>query len=325
MASQLVAPPAARAAIASGGTAVVRAAELVEVSERLYRNIFRAGLWIASATAVYALALVAVQVGHIDRTVSAITCIALASGLLVAARHDNRAYELLRRRPLCALATASVLATAHIIVGPGSQVLLPPTLIVIGLLATTVSMRSVLAAALLVAIAQASPVLTHELSSHDQRSLLAAAAADLFAPLLFGTLVERLAQFILDLHRTISTADSDRPAPRRVTAWVHRLSNPSPPMAKRSVPHDRPTPAATCVGQLPETASRARTTPRQRQVIALASAGARHAQIAACLAISTGQVTRHLAHARKKAGVDTTEQLVAWAINRGLIPRPGSE
>jgi len=249
----------------------MRAGELVELSERVYREVFRVGLWVATATAVYALALVGVQVGQIDRLLAAGVCIAIAAGLVMAASLHGPVYELLRRRPVWALAVAAVLAAAHLMIGPGSQVLFPATLVVIGLLGAPMSMRWVFAAALLVAAAQASPVLTHDLADHDQRSLIAAGAADLFVPLLFSALIERLARFMLDLHRAITTAASERPAARGARRWARRPA---------------------------------------RRPLALEPG----------VAISTGQVTRHLAHARRRVGVDTTEQLVAWAIDNGLIP-----
>lgn len=314
---------AARAG-ASDGAPIVRPAELVELSERVYRDVFRAGLWVAIGTAGYSLGLVAVQVGEIDRTLAAGICVAIALGLLAAARQHRQLYERLRRRPAWGIAVAGTLAAAHVAVGSGSEILFAPTLIVLGCLGAAVSQRLIFAAALLVAIAQASVVPTYDLSSHDARSVLSAAAAILFAPLLFCALVDRLARFMLDLHRATTTAAGAGPAPiqdsqpsRGAFRRLYGLGRSNGPRALL--------PGGAVKQPPPDTFARAIVTARQRQVIALASAGQRHSEIAECLAISTGQVTRHLTLARARVGVDTTEQLVAWAIGAGLIPASESE
>ena len=312
---------------ASHEETVVRAAELVELSERVYRDVFRAGLWAAIVTAVYALALVAVQVGQIDRMLAAGICIVIALGLLAAARRHSRVYELLRRRPYWAVATAAAIAAAHVAIGPGSEILLPLTLIVLGVVGAAVSIRVVFPAALLVAAAQASPVLIYDLSPHDERSLLSAAAAILFAPMLFGVLLDRLARFMLDLHHAIATAATVRRAPDRGSRTSRRPLRRGYVLTRSDAPRSQ-WPTIRVTREPPEASPLAlvpTVTARQRQVILLASTGQRHAEIAACLAISTGQVTRHLARARARVGVDTTEQLVAWAIGAGLTAAPVPE
>ena len=130
----------------------------------------------------------------------------LACLLAAAARAPRYVYERLRRQPALAVAAGTGLAVLHLAIGAGSQRLFPPSLVIIGLLATAVSAPWVLGAGLLVAAGQAAPILTHDLSAVEERPLIAAAAADVVTPLLFAFLLERLARFMLDMHRVISTA-----------------------------------------------------------------------------------------------------------------------
>ena len=288
---------------------VLRSAELVELSERVYRSIFRAGLWVAVGTTGYAFVLVFVQIGPVDRALAGVICAALAGALVTSARHHGQVYDALRRCPALAVLAAIALVAGHQALGAARQVLFPPSLIVLGVLSAAVSMRWILLAALLVGAAQASPVFTQDLSALAARALIAAAAADVFAPLLFAALLERLAQFMLDLQRIIDAHPTPPAAPVRVRAWVR-------PPAKPVIEPDEPEmsrPASVCDSVV---------TARQRQVILLVGLGESYAAAAACLSISEGQVTKLVAQARERVGVTTTQQLVAWAIAIGLIPPP---
>lgn len=288
---------------------VLRSAELVELSERVYRSIFRAGLWVALGTTGYAFVLVFVQIGPVDRVLAGVICAALAGALLTSARHHEQIYDALRRCPALAVLAAIALVAGHLAIGAASQVLFPPSLIVIGVLSAAVSTRWILLAALLVGAAQASPVFTEDLSALAARALITAAAADVFAPLLFGALLERLAQFMLDLQRIIDADPTSPVAPVRVRAWVRRPGKPVVEPVELEMP--RPSSMHDSV-----------VTARQRQVILLIGSGESYVAAAACLSISEGQVTKLLAQARERVGVTTTQQLVAWAIVTGLIPPP---
>jgi DNA-binding CsgD family transcriptional regulator len=63
-----------------------------------------------------------------------------------------------------------------------------------------------------------------------------------------------------------------------------------------------------------------RLSPRQLQVIALLYDGLRYRDIARCLAISERQVGRHVAGAIKRAGVQSSAQLIALLSASGALP-----
>lgn len=288
----------------------MRPAELVELAERLYRGTFKAGLHVATVTALYALALVFVQVNDLHRSLAAGICLLLMVGLLLAARRPSRVYRALRRRPAVWVPVFGLaLGAAHLVIGPSNQVLFPPALTLLALLGTAVAMRWVLLAGLLVAAGQVFPVLLDSLAGDDQRALITAAAADVFIPLLFTALIGQLARFMLELHRTITrlAGNSAQAVPVRVRAWSPRP--PRPGSAAAANPSPRPV-------------SPAIITPHQLEVLALLAEGLQHGAIGECLDITPGQVTRLLSHARRRVGVATNRELIAWAISSGLLPAP---
>lgn len=309
MASDLTVAGPVRALTVARAQAVARPAELVELSERLYRAIFGAGLYVAVITALYGFGLVFVQVGDFPRAAAAATCALLAVALLAAARGHRHVYRALRRAAgVWAPLLGVLLACLHVIIGAGSQLLFPVTLLLVGLLGCAVPMRWVLLAGLIAGAGQAAAVFTHSLSANDQRALLTSAAADVFIPVIFTALVTYLARFMLELHRTVMAVPGAGagPAPARRLRSSTRPPDASPTGEAASDP-------------APVRATRS-VTARQLQVIALASEGLKHADIADCLAITPGQVGRLLKHARDRLGVATNQQLVAWAINEGLLP-----
>lgn len=295
---------------------ITRPAELVELSERVYRGIFAAGLYVAALTALYSVGLVFVQVTALHRDVAAVICLALTIVLLRAARHPAEVYRAFRRRSaIWCPALGVILAVAHVAIGPASQVLFPPTLTLIGVLGAAAPRRWILIAALLAAAGQASPVFTHALSTNDQRALITAAVADVFIPLLFAVLIGYLARYMLELQRTITIHTSDPP-----------ILPPRGKVTSRNPPATRPrtAPGARDQAAAPPVSARAiNVTPRQLQAIALAAEGLRHAEIAECLGITAGQVTRLLAQARKRLDLTTNQQLVAWAIQAEILALPG--
>jgi len=60
-------------------------------------------------------------------------------------------------------------------------------------------------------------------------------------------------------------------------------------------------------------------TRRQLEVLALLADGLRYSEVAACLSISTRQVQRHAAQAVERGGAVNLCQLVAMAIDHGVI------
>jgi DNA-binding NarL/FixJ family response regulator len=57
---------------------------------------------------------------------------------------------------------------------------------------------------------------------------------------------------------------------------------------------------------------------REREVLALLARGLSNEAIAGALFLSHHTVRNHLANLRSKLGVDTTREMVAWAVKRGL-------
>lgn len=323
MASRLIPRSSPPTQAISAPATITRPADLVELSERVYRSIFGAGLYVATMTSVYAVALVFVQVGTVNRPLAAGVCVALAFGVFAAARRHVPTYLQLRRRPAYwMVALGLILSAAHIVIGAANQILFPPTLTLIAVAGSVVRMRWVFIAGLVVAAGQASPVLTDTLTSNEHRALLTAAAADVFIPLLFSVLITRLARFMLDLHRTITDLAAPRPAtePAKVRAWTMRDRS-APVAARDGLPHAGKTENAPLTSSRP--AGAATITPRQLQAVALAAEGLSHAEIADCLGVTAGQVARLLANARARVGVITTQQLVLWAIAGGVLPDPG--
>ena len=64
-------------------------------------------------------------------------------------------------------------------------------------------------------------------------------------------------------------------------------------------------------------------TPRQREVLRLIAAGRTMKEIGAAMGLSTRTVEGHKYQMMQALGVGTTAELVRYAVERGLTPRPG--
>jgi DNA-binding NarL/FixJ family response regulator len=67
----------------------------------------------------------------------------------------------------------------------------------------------------------------------------------------------------------------------------------------------------------------ARLSEREREVLSLLARGLSNEAIAGTLYLSPHTVRNHLASLRSKLGVETTREMVAWAVQRGLRMEPG--
>jgi DNA-binding CsgD family transcriptional regulator len=290
-----------------------RPAELVEVSEVIYRRIFAVGLWVAvGATTTAMLSAVLEPAG--SRLSGLIACSICLVALVCAAKHPAGLYGQLRRRPRALLATSAVLGAGAYGVGRENYELFLPIITVIGVCGIATSLRIVIAAGTIATAGFGAPQL---ITGHAN---LAPAMAVLVPPVMFWLIVERIADFTLHLRQALEVGHGRRRTLSKPPAAPDAHDpTPSRPGGRRS---HRPlrllsSPRAIVVGGQ-------RLTTRQLQVVLLACEGLRHAEIGACLGIGPQQVRRHLGAARERTDSSSTPQLISWARRNGLTPRSPS-
>ena len=297
-----------------GAETFERPAEVVDVSERLYRQVFAAGLWVAvGCTALAGLgALLQPTAGQLRGAAACALCI---PAIVAAAMHPGWVYARTRRHPWALLGPAAILGGCALIAGIRSYQLFVPMCAVIGTIGLAAPARVVVAAGLVSALGLAAPQII------EGRSDVAGAIAVVAPPLMFWLIVDRIAGFALHLHQTLATTAS--PSPRQSAdggETARRREPDNEEGVRRAARERRALPAAAIVH-----AKRTRLTSRQLQVLLLACEGLKHAEIGACLGIGPQQVRRHLRDARERVGADSTPALVAWARQTGLVPRPASQ
>lgn len=285
-----------------GSSAVFqRPAELVDVSERFYRQVFATGCWVAAALCAFAAvsSLLHPTVGSQLRGI--IVCGACAAGCAIAARRPAPVYAALRRRPWILVIAGAIVGGAAWLVGPHNFQLFLPIIVVVGVAGIAVPFRVVIAAALIAGVGLALPQLT------GGQGNLGGPIAVIVPPLLFWLIVDRIAGFALRLHQRLNPLAGRSP--------TEQPDAPAPPTAASDMPTPRglPVPRVIAIDDV-------RLTSRQLQVILLACEGLNHAGIAACLEIGAIQVGRHLKNARERAGVATDAELTAWAKRHGIVP-----
>ena len=289
---------------ADGPTPVfARPAELVDVSERLFRRIFAAGLWVAAVLSAFAAATSLLHPTAQDQLRGVIVCTGYTALCVGAAAFPGPAYEALRRYPWLLLVAAMLLGAGAWWAGPNNFQLFLPIIAVLGVPGIATPRRIVALGGVIAAAGLAAPHLAHGDGN------LGGPIAVLVPPLLFWLIVDRIAGFALRLHGALgphaapSGADADADEPDET---------PSPPPDEAD-PRELPAPRVIDVDAV-------RLTSRQLQVILLACEGLRAAEIGSCLGISPTLVRRHLHNARQRTGSATTPQLVAWAQRAGLVP-----
>ena len=292
------------AEVHAGGHSIVfeRPAELVDLSERIYRDVFAVGLWVAAALSAFAAAASLLQPTVASQTRGLAACGAFAAACGLAAMRPAALYAALRRHPSPLLLAGAALGAGAVFVGDHNFQLLLPMIAIIGVTGIATPRLMVVAAGLIAAAGLGAP---HAL---DGDGNLGGPLAVLVPPLLFWLIVDRIAQFALRLHQALAVSE----APQR-DARSARARSADPQQADQVARLGLPAPTELEVDGI-------RLTSRQLQVILLACEGLRHAEIGRCLGISAALVRRHLANAKRRTGAATTPQLVAWAKRVGLVP-----
>lgn len=285
-----------------------RPAELVDVSERMYRGLFSVGLWVAVGCAAFAVVVSVLQ--NDDQLRGSLVCAGCVLGIGVAAVYPAQAYRVIRRHPSVLVIAGAILGVAAVLVGRNDVQLFLPMVAIIGVLGIAAPLRVVAAAAVVAAAGLAVPHVAH--GEGD----IGAALVVVVPPVMYWLIVESIARFALQLHRGMRDATSRQPAPRATSGVDGTAPRARPAAASRSrAPRPAlPQPAVIRIGG-------ASLTSRQLQVVLLACEGLRQAEIGACLGIGPQQVGRHMREARRRTGTATGPQLMAWARAAGLVPR----
>lgn len=277
-----------------------RPAELVDVAERIYRQVFAVGLWAAAGLSAFAAVSSLLQPTADSQLRGVIVCGVYAAGCVAAARRPAMLYAALRRQPWLLLIAGVLLGAGAWFVGKHNFQLFVSIIAVIAVAGIATPRHVVVLAALVAGIGLAAPQLT------SGQGNLGGPIAVIVPPLLFWLIVDRIAGFALRLHQHLTPSTTDQP----VAA--------APPT---TAPDDTelrglPAPRANMLDGV-------RLTNRQLQVILLACEGLKHAEIGECLGIGTAMVRRHLKKARQRVRVATDAELTVWAKRHGIVPAAG--
>jgi DNA-binding CsgD family transcriptional regulator len=297
----------------SQSLAFERPGELVDISERIYQHVFAIGLRVATLfTAVATAASLLQPVG--SRLAGLVVGGAFVVMTGVAASLSAPAYRRLRRHPWTLVIPGAILGLGALIVGPHNAQLFLAMIVIIGVTGVAVPRRVVVVAGIVAAAGLAAPQLIH---GQDN---LGGALVVVVPPLMYWLIIERIAGFALRLHRSLSTSTGTPPRTRRTADPEPDVGNAATPPTEASA--DRPQLALPQPGTI-EVAG-IHLTARQLQVTLLACEGLTHPEIGRCLDIGPQQVLRHLRRAEARTGSASTPQLVAWAREADLAPRPGA-
>jgi DNA-binding CsgD family transcriptional regulator len=306
--------PALTPAATSRRDLVHNGAELVELSERFYHGIFVAGLIFIGLAAAAALALLPLR----DGSAGYLTSTVLLTGLLlattpIAVRHAAALHRLLQRS--FAAQSAMVLLSTALIVYPLRSELWWPSCAILMLTAILVGLRRVLGYCLVVLSANLiAHAIAGDLGDTPPVSIIGLWIGYVFWCSAFAIFPDRLAAHVLRLN--VATA-----APRNDVRPRHdadaTLAPDAPPATSAGDPPD-----VAAAPSPPVTGRTTRLTARQLQVVALLADGLRYDEVAACLAITSRQVQRHVGNAVERLGVRNANELVAIAVAEGVVPRP---
>ena len=289
-----------------------RPAELVDISERLYRRIFAVGLWVAVACAVFAVGASFLQPAG-SQLRGAIVSTACLFAITIAAKHPAWLYDALRRRPWLLLIPAAFMGLGALAIGRYNFQLFVPMVAIIGVPGIATGRRMVIVAGLIAAAGLGAPQV---LRGHAD---LGPVIVMLVPPLMFWLIVDRIAGFALRLHQSLGDSASPAPGSSRGTFESHGCE-PDPCSAD---PHQSAQPPALPQGAEGDVAG-VKLTARQLQVIMLSCEGLEHADIGDCLGIEVASVRKHLKKARARTGSRSEPQLAAWAWRSGLVPHPSA-
>jgi DNA-binding CsgD family transcriptional regulator len=283
--------------------------ELAGLVEALYLRLFVIAL--AGMQIVCAMVIVAAlpRTSHADLPRTAALAIALAVLATLVLARRGPCYHALRRRPLLSL-TGPVLAMSALVIDGVSHSPLS--------YAATVSLAvpgfvcgrrwSLTGAALITIGALGGAWVTVGVSALNS---VGQGAAGYFGwALVQAGLADCFARLLLQLPTIDRTSDA---------ATALRVPNlagdPAPPVADASA-RDQPDPGRAA---LPATLAAPRLTARQLQVVALLADGFRAEAIGVELGIKTATVYRLTERAKRRAGVGSRAELVAFVLREGLL------
>jgi DNA-binding CsgD family transcriptional regulator len=285
-----------------------RPAELVDISERIYRQVFAVGLWVAAGLSLFAAVSSLLHPDAGSQLRGFVVCAVFAVVCVASGVRPAPVYRTLRRWPWVLVAAGAGLGLGSWFVGGHNFQLFMPLIAIIGVAGVATSPRVVVTAAVVAGVGLAVPHVV------DGDGNLSGPIAVIVPPLLLWLIVDRIAGFALRLHQ--SSRDHVERPPRPHTqrsghpdAASETAGHPQAPAPQRALPAPR-------INEI----DGVRLTGRQLQVVLLVCEGLRHDEIATCLEIGVPTVRRHLEKARKRAGVGTNPELVGWARAAGLVP-----
>jgi DNA-binding CsgD family transcriptional regulator len=313
---------------ASAGAPAPSGAELVALSECFYRWIFIGALGFVGVSTLAALAFLPLRDSAKSgrpapsAVVAALVVLLLTTFALLRARS---VYLALRRRPQLELVLVAIAAVLLSVVSPLRNELWWSACAILMVLATLAPLRRALGYCLVVLMAN----LTAHVAFADLAETSTVGILGLWVGLPFWTAMaaeipDCMAAHILRLNA--GGPDEPRP-PLQVSVWPTHAAADAPPAD--DVPRHDPDGAIGSHERMPlpttivSPTGTSRLTARQLQVVALLADGLRYGEIASCLAISPGQVYRHVKNAVARLGVQTPAELVTVAVSEGMVP-PGS-
>ena len=289
------------------GAVFQRPAELVDISERIFQQVFAVGLWVATGLSAFASLSSLLQPTASSQLRGFAVCAGYATVCAAAAWRPAGVYFALRRQPWWLLVAAFSLGLGGWFVGEDNFPLYLPIIAVLGVAGIATPRHVLIVASGIAGAGLAAP---HLIGGDGN---LGGPIAVLIPPLLFWLIVDRIASFALRLHQSLGPTDE-----RGADRWS---SPPDPDTVRREArPRDDrerlglPAPRVIEVDGV-------RFTARQLQALLLCAEGLTNREIGICLEIGATQVGRHLNQARKRAGATTNAELVAWGIAGGLVPR----
>lgn len=298
-------------------------AEAVELTERFYQGVFLGiGVFVAVSAAA-ALVLLPLRAGGGGAPLTGVAggAIVLMCAPAVLWRPDW-VYRLLRRRLAAEFAIVLFAAALVSAVLPLRSQLWWPSCTILMLVAVVAPVPRMLAYCLTVlAINLLAHVIAGDLDKTPAVSIIGLWIGYIFWSLTVGLVTDRLAAHLMQLNsltpggrRTVVRvpdyrADHGAESARREPVGGATLEDGLSADGERNAPVP-----LTAPGRL------TRLTGRQLQVVALLADGLRYQEVADCLSISVGQVQRHVSRAVRRLGVENVSELVAVAVNDGLIP-----
>lgn len=299
MSSGLVIGAEGRAATAPSACLIRSGADLVEVTEALYLQLFSVGLCSVIVGAALDLLDAAIDPRTPHPTVVVVLSLALCAAVAVALRCPTQVYRRLRSSEV-SQAVPGLAGAALLLLGPYGPMWFAAMAMIL-VTAVLSSLRVTLLTAVSATAMYVARTIIPGADLFPSLDRFAAAFSLLVVGLGGHATIQWMAGFVLRLHSF--QFEAEPVAPRRVSARVVAEASPTA----------RPT-------RSPRRPSANRLTARQLEVAVLLRDGLRHSEIAECLSISARQVERHVREARERVGARTASELVAMLVRNGLVP-----